>query len=342
VTRRVAVIGAGVIGLSIAEELARHGDQVEVIADVHTAHTVSSVSAALWFPYRSERSPTSDEVLHRSLLRFTHLADQPDTGVYMRVGTVIEREENPDRSWVRVVPDVEEASAEQLPTGATSGLRARLPLIVIPEYLPWLRGQAAAHGVRFRSRTVTSLSEFVGQADLVVIAAGIRGGELLGGDPHLFPVRGQIVRLANPGLTEWVTDDQNPAGLTYVFPRNEDVIVGGVAAEGSWDCRTHAHTERAILDRARLLVPALRDQAVLGRAAGLRPARASIRVERLDNLPVPTIAAYGHGGAGVTLSWGTAERVRDLSHTWRVDFTDWLPGVAVITIRCPSAIEVRM
>lgn len=312
-SRRVTVIGAGVIGLSIAHELADAGHHVEIIADVDTPDTVSAVSAALWFPFRSERSAAADELLQRSLARFTELANVPGSGVEMRTGTVAERVSNADRSWAASLPEVTEATPEQLPPGATSGLRVTVPLIVIPTYLPWLRGQIIAKGVPFHARTVSSLDELAGVSDLVVIAAGIRGGELLGGDPAVFPVRGQIVRLANPGLTEWVTDDANPDGLTYVFPRLEDVIVGGTAVEGSWDIETHADVEAAILERARRLVPALRDQPVLGRAAGLRPARQSIRLERIDNASVDAIAAYGHGGAGVTLSWGTAEHVRALS-----------------------------
>lgn len=312
-SRRVSVIGAGVIGLSIADELARHGDRVEVIADIDTPATVSAVSAALWFPYRSERSPAAAELLQRSLARFTELASVPGTGVYMRVGTVVERQKDPDRSWTTSLSGVQEATLTQLPPGATSGVRTSLPMIDIPYYLPWLHAQLRAHGVQFHARTVANLSEFTAQTDLVVIAGGIRGGDLLGGDPSVFPVRGQIVRLANPGLTEWLTDDNNPAGLTYVFPRTSDVVVGGTAVEGSWDIHARADVEASILARARRLVPALQHQPVLGRAVGLRPARPTIRIECIENAPLPTIAAYGHGGAGVTLSWGTAERVRALS-----------------------------
>ena len=39
------------------------------------------------------------------------------------------------------------------------------------------------------------------------------------------PVQGQVVRLADPGLTGWVLDEDNPAGLTYVVPRGDDVVV---------------------------------------------------------------------------------------------------------------------
>lgn len=232
----------------------------------------------------------------------------------MRVGNVFERRAAPDRSWTALLSRVEEVAADQLPPGVMSGVRARLPMIVVPEYLSWLRAQLSANGVSFSRRTVGCLNDLVGGADLVVIAAGIHGGELLGGDPDVYPVRGQIVRLTNPGLNEWVTDDDHPEGVTYVFPRNSDVIIGGTAIEGSWDTKVHPDVEAAIINRAQHLVPALRGQAILGRAAGLRPARATVRVELIQSAPLATIAAYGHGGAGFTLSWGTAERVRALSN----------------------------
>ncbi|SFR67023.1 D-amino-acid:oxygen oxidoreductase [Agromyces sp. CF514] len=305
----MTVIGAGVIGLSTAVELARDGHEVTVVADVDTMDTVSAVSAALWFPYRAERSPAVVELLRSSFARFAALSEVSDSGVEMRAGTVVERSATPDRSWTAFVPDAVEADPRLLPPGASSGVRATLPFIVIPAYLPWLRARASALGVVFERRSVQHLAELAGRADTVVIAGGIRGGELLGGDPDVVPVRGQVVRLANPGLTDWVTDTDEPDRLTYVFPRRDDIVVGGTSIDGSWDRAIDVDTERAILERAAALVPAIAGQPVLGRAVGLRPARPTIRLERVTGHELPVIAAYGHGGAGVTLSWGTAERV---------------------------------
>jgi D-amino-acid oxidase len=50
----------------------------------------------------------------------------------------------------------------------------------------------------------------------------------------------------------------------------------------------------------------------LGHRVGLRPARPGDRLE-LDAIGgTAVVHNYGHGGAGVTLSWGCAEAVRDL------------------------------
>jgi len=310
--RRVTVVGAGVIGLSVAHDLAVDGYDVTVIADVDTQHTVSAVAAALWFPHATEQSDAASLLMQQTLRRFTGLASDPSTGVLLRPGLVIERRPGTDRTWVPMATDAHEVPVSSLPPGAVAGIRATLPVIVTPTYLAWLRAKAAALGVSFVNQTVTDLATLNGTADVIVVAAGIRGGELLGGDQSVYPIRGQVVRLANPGLTEWLLDDENPGGITYVLPRLDDVVVGGTGDINDWHTDADPDTEAAILERARALVPALNGQPVLSRAVGLRPARPTIRLERVPTSATPTIAAYGHGGAGVTLSWGTAKRVVEL------------------------------
>jgi D-amino-acid oxidase len=72
--------------------------------------------------------------------------------------------------------------------------------------------------------------------------------------------------------------------------------------------------EAAILDRVVTAIPELAGQEVVGRRVGLRPGRPTLRLEALDRYSVPVIACYGHGGAGITLSWGSAEYVTRLVH----------------------------
>ena len=311
--RRVTVVGAGVIGLSIAHEFAADGWAVTVVADQDAAASVSTVAAAVWFPYLSGGSPDATRWLARSLARFTELADDPTAGVDLRAGVVVERRPGVDRSWAALVGDAREAQPHELPAGALAGMRATVPVITTGEYAAWLRARVEALGVRFERRRVDSVRQLAASADLVVVAGGLLSGVLLGDDDTVVPVRGQVVRLANPGLTDWVIDDDNPGGLAYIVPRRGDVVCGGVAEEGATSLEIDPETERLILERTAAIVPALRGQPVLSRGVGLRPVRPAVRLEWVPGHDVPVIACYGHGGSGVTLSWGCAEAVLELA-----------------------------
>jgi D-amino-acid oxidase len=302
---RVSIIGSGVIGMTVAYELATHGHEVTVISDRDHRASVSSVAAAIWFPYGVGRTDRVMAAAATTFRRLVALADDPATGVRMRSGTVLARTAETDFSYISGEP-----VSSGLPVGAT-GVRCKLPLVVTDVYLGWLRKRLEDLGVRLETRSVSAVDD-VPDADAVVVAAGLGSAALVGGDPDLHPVRGQVVRLANPGLTDFVLDDDNPAGLTYVVPRDDDIVCGGTNEAHSWDEHPHADLEATILARATALVPALSGLPVVSRAVGLRPARPTVRLERLQSHPRPVIACYGHGGSGFTLSWGEAADVRHL------------------------------
>ena len=305
----MAVVGGGVIGLTCALELARAGHRVRVHTADQIAATTSAVAAAIWFPYRAAPAAAVLQWGATSLGILTRLAADPATGVTLRPGTFVHRTPEPDLWWTAGVPHVRPATPEELPPGARAGTRCTLPVVDTGRYLPWLAAACASAGVETVPGPVAALDEVAG--DAVVVAAGLGSGDLLG-DDSLVPVQGQVVRLADPGLAGWVVDDENPAGLTYVIPRGGDVVCGGTAVEGATGTEPDPEVEAAVLARACALVPELRGQPVLSRAVGLRPGRPTVRLERLDLGGRPVVACYGHGGAGVTLSWGCAADVSSL------------------------------
>jgi len=304
----VTIVGGGVIGYTCALELARAGHQVVVASADPPEDTTSAVAAAIWFPYEAGPADAVARWGEVSLGIFTGLAEHPDTGVLLRSGLVLHRDDDPDLSWTASVPDHRQVTSDV--PGVRGATRCTLPVVEMGRYLGWLVDQAHAAGVRTVRRTVRDLAELDG-AGPVVVAAGLRAGELTG-DRDLVPVRGQVVRLANPGLTDWLIDDEHPAGMTYVIPRGTDVVCGGTAERGGTDRTPDDATERAILRRARDLVPALRDAPVVSRGVGLRPARPVVRLDRTEIGGREVISCYGHGGAGVTLSWGCAADVAAL------------------------------
>lgn len=178
----------------------------------------------------------------------------------------------------------------------------------MPVYLPRLHARVVAAGVREVARRVAGLEEVLDfRPDVVVNAAGLAAGALVG-DDSVFPVRGQIVRVASPGIELSVREENHAGGRAYVHPRSDDCILGGTLERNSWSTKPDPAETTAILERCADLVPALAGAEGLESVAGLRPGRREVRLERDDSLlPVPVVHDYGHGGAGSRLA-GAAPR----------------------------------
>jgi D-amino-acid oxidase len=290
---KAVVVGAGVVGLTAAVCLREAGVEADVVARELPADTTSAVAAALWYPYRAlpaERVTAWSATTYAALAR---LAGEPGTGVRMLMGTELHAR---DPWWRDAVRDLRHTA---------DGLRFAAPAVDMSVHLPWLAARLRALGGTLTQRAVGALDEL--DADAVINCAGL-GARELAGDDSLVAVRGQVVRVAAPGVHEWLLDQSDPARLVYVVPRERDVVLGGTAEEGAEDRTPDAATTAAIRARCAALLPALRDAPVVAVAVGLRPVRPEVRLEAEGRV----VHCYGHGGAGVTLAWGCAVEVAAL------------------------------
>ncbi|MGK5739342.1 FAD-dependent oxidoreductase [Micromonospora sp. URMC 103] len=308
---RVRVVGAGVVGLTSALRLAQAGHAVEVVAAATGEGTTSSVAAALWYPYRAYPEADVTRWSATSYRALRGLTSDPAAGVRMRAGRELFRRHTPDPWWRDAVPALARVAAERLPPGYVDGYELNVPVVDMAVHLPWLRGRLDAARVPVRTRHVADLGDAFDDVDVVVNCTGLGARELVP-DTSLTPVRGQVVVVAQFGLAEWLLDQTDPEHLVYVVPRGDSVLLGGTAEERDEDVRVRPETTADILRRCARLVPALDTARVLGHRVGLRPGRPTVRLETefLDRGPV--IHCYGHGGAGVTLSYGCAEDVAGL------------------------------
>lgn len=306
----VLVLGAGVNGLSIAHELAADGARVLVRAPAVGDATTSGVAAAFWYPFLAAPEDRVAVWAARSYRRFTALLDEAAAAVRVRHAIELFPTHVPAPRWLDGIP-WRTRDTSLLPPGRAYGREYELPVIETPRYLPWLVEKVRELGVSFEVDAAKHLDEGFASARIVVDATGL-GARELAADPSVSAMRGQIVAVRCPAVTEVWLDEHGPEGLTYVVPRTEDVIVGGTA-EPSEDVTPDPATTEDVLTRATRLVPALQDAEVLRTLVGLRPARPAIRLEVEARAAGPVIHCYGHGGAGITLSWGCAEEVAALA-----------------------------
>jgi D-amino-acid oxidase len=290
-------VGAGVIGLTCAVRLLEEGHQVDVLARDLPLETTSAVAGAFFYPYRAYPFERVTAWTARSYEVFAGLAGS-DTGVSLCQGTQLLRTPG-DPPWASALPSLTHTSDVASPY--VCGLVFETPVVEMPLYLPWLQGRVHELGGTVTRMALQGLPE---HAEVVVNAAGL-GARLMAGDTSVVPARGQVVLVSQIGLDRWWLDSSGP---TYVLPRSKDIVVGGTDEEGEWDLSPSDVVAKDILDRATMMVPELKKARVLGHRVGLRPARPTVRLEAVGNV----IHCYGHGGAGVTLSWGCADEVTAL------------------------------
>lgn len=308
----VLVVGGGVVGLTAGVRLLESGFAVRICAREPAERCVSAVAAALWYPYHARPVERVRRWGAVSWRRFLELADDDQTGVAMMEGLELGPAAQ-DLTWTEPGgPSARDAVTAELPAGQTRGVAWRLPVVEMPRYLDWLRRRFDELGGKYEQRTFHDLGEALEECDVVVNATGL-GARELAHDSEMFAIRGQVVSVARGALSRVLVDDRDPEGLTYVVPRSHDVVLGGVAEEGREDLAIDEGQTRGILHRCTALEPRLADAEILGVRVGLRPGRSTVRLEaEVHDDGKVVVHDYGHGGAGVTLSWGCADEVVEL------------------------------
>lgn len=300
---RATIVGAGVTGLTTAVVFLEAGWDVEVIArDTHES-TVSMVAAAVWTVIDAEPEEATRRWALHSRTRFATAAGVQRSGVVALRQRELARIDN-GPSWWESQPFVRRLGPDELPNDYATGLDIDGFLIEPPVYLPWLSGQVGELGGKITVGEVDRLDALDG--DVVANCSGL-GAAGLAADGSVYPIRGQVVAIANPGIDEGVSDESDLDRIAYVYPRSREVILGGLRQPGSWDLSPDtAVTERILADCARL-DPSIEGLGPLDVRVGLRPGRPTVRVEaQLDSSGRPIVHNYGHGGAGYILSWGAA------------------------------------
>ena len=319
----LAVVGGGVIGLSVARRAALEGWSVRVHrSDDPGASWVAGgmlaphsegwpgeerllrlglASLALWHGSFLDGLPNDVITARESLVVAVDRADVTDLKT---VGEWLAAQGHPV-TFTSAARDVEPLLAQ----GIRHGFRAETELAVdnrsVVEAL-------AAHCERLGVRWAPPVDDLAAlDADVRVIANGIDAPALWPGLP-IRPVKGEVLRLrwrrGCMPVPQRVIRARVHGRQVYLVPRPDGVVVGATQYEHGRDTAPAVTGVRELLDDACTVVPALGEYEFAECSAGLRPMTP-------DNLPLVgrlddrTLVAAGHGRSGFLLAPWTAEAI---------------------------------
>jgi D-amino-acid oxidase len=306
----VLVIGAGVSGITTALRLAERGHRVLIRARELPHESTSCAAGALWGPVVAEHERVT-EWSTETLETFRALAVHPETGVRLVPGLEASRTGMAPPVWLRDLPDLSVVDPAVLPAGYRSGWRYTAPIVDMPIYLTYLVLRAKDAGVQIEQGAAGPLSELPAGYAAVVNCSGADARDLVP-DPDVVPVRGQLVVVENPGIHEFFADAEDAAEMTYYLPHGERMVLGSTAHPSRTDRAWDPALADRIVARCVAVRPELAGARVLEHRVGFRPTRSRVRVEREEIGGGSLVHNYGHGGGGVSLSWGCASAAADL------------------------------
>ena len=329
----VIIVGAGIIGLSLAISLRKQGLRVLVIERGQPGREASWAAAGMLAPCGSEIPSALTELARQSYCRypeFVHeLEDESGSKVDFRQhGTILLSEDGvfPESSEV-ISADRIHSLEPNLDAESISSGKLKAAFIEERTVDPRLLVAAATKSARHRGVDISSGTEVksieVAQdrvvgvrtnrtsyaAAAVVNCAGAWSGHI---GPHEFPVRpvkGQMLAVVQGPLVRHVVRSEK----VYVVPRSDGrLVIGSTLENAGYDKGIKINTIQYFLDLGVELLPQLQKAKEHEAWAGLRPGTP-------DNLPIlgqtstpGYFAATGHYRDGILLAPITAEVMTSL------------------------------
>ena len=261
--KNIAVIGAGISGLSTAFVLINQGYRVTVLAKAFSPNTTSNKAAAFWFPYHVRGDARAIIWAKKSYQFYKQLAADNNSGIsFIKLVKGIKAGVADDDSWIQFMPlnTCKKLSVNGLPSVYSKGFEAKVPLIETQIFLPYLQQQLLQKGVVFVEKEIIDLLKMSRQFDAVINCSGL-GAKTLCNDEQIFPVRGQVL-LLEPGYPDSIfLDNQTP---TYIVPRKDATIIGGTYEEHIGDDITEPETLKILLEKAGNVFGELKNRKIIG------------------------------------------------------------------------------
>jgi len=284
---------------------------------------------------------------------FADLANNEETGVFMR-GSVFYfkyqvedsskdlRKMNELKDKVREFrhdPGLIEENGVNTQIGLKDAYSHLAPMVDTDKYMEWLLKEVRKAGcniipIRISGNIIQQEEKLKKEfgVDAIINCSGLGSMEIAG--EYMYPLRGALVRVHNDGQTmpritkaHCVSHDEsrNEQDIVFIVPRGHNMLVlGGLAEPDEWSLNINLENYspvRDMLERCIEFLPILKNARIDANEpvrVGLRPFRkANVRLEQEPNTSI--FHNYGHGGAGVTFSWGCALEIADMVESFLTD-----------------------
>ena len=319
------IVGAGLIGTSLARELCKQEMRVLVVERGEPGHEASRAAAGMLAASDPHTPPPLRPLAEASARLYPEFVREIEDESGLRAdlrrhGTILLFP--PEEAALPGSP-LDEVSVTRLETGLTPPPGARACFLqedsVDPKALIAASLKAARHrGVEIASGAAvtevvvenghatgvkTARTHF--QAPVVINCAGAWAGQLPPLPLPTRPVKGQILELAAPH--ELLRHVVRAEGAVYIVPRSDGrILLGSTLEDAGFDKRTDADTLHRLQHAATGLLPALASARILEGWAGLRPGTPD-DLPVLGASPIPGYYfATGHFMNGILLAPATA------------------------------------
>lgn len=249
----IAILGAGVIGLTTAHLLKDQGYDVTVYADTFVPFTTSNRAAGLFSPDFALGDMPEDLVLRlkqTSYLKFYNLAHNIDTefqGVFVLPSYS-------EKSQLQVTDVLPDSHVIVNCNNVTKVCRKRSDIVFdLNIYLTDLFEKAKVKGVVFEMKKMSSINDLQDLKQKVVFNCTGLGSRELFNDTDLVPVKGHLVIFsAQPNINYVVTKwHQQKNTFFSLIPWKTQLLLAGTMEEGIEDLAVDQETVNVLMNNAK-------------------------------------------------------------------------------------------
>jgi D-amino-acid oxidase len=257
---RAAVLGCGVVGLTTARILQDRGWTVTIYTSALPPKTTSNIAGAQWTPvvvFNMDRATPAFLDTFRTAARIANRAFQlmagPTYGVRWLDNYVLKQDPNAPVGEIHyaqsvgiadLYADVETVDPVTVPFVGFKSIQRFATMLMEPNtFLPAIERDFLLRGGRIVVRTFITPTEVASLHEPVIFNCTGLGSRSLFGDKELEPIRGQLTVLEPQPEIDYCY----LAGQTYMFPRDDGIVLGGTFERGNWSTEPDMATQAGVL-----------------------------------------------------------------------------------------------